>query len=294
MIDIPKLRKIWALTKSANAGEAAAARGRAEVLVRKHGKTLADVEGLLAEAPPQNEWRGFSGRNPFEGFDDWMEREQPGYKAKATAAAEAKRQAKAAYLQSVILKYGSIDAGKAASPLEASVDLAAHPFRTVIKKKFANGVFPTESLSGWTGFLDGDLPQTVKKALSAVDTSIMESIVKAKAEYDWWEERDRELGALYGDTIGDTYLSLACQVRRDLVCDLLKTGLRARDLQDVLARQRYLIESGHTDEAVERAVLADLEHLAKLEQDRRSKPMHSKQQREQTQRDLFGDEKGVK
>jgi hypothetical protein len=124
----------------------------------------------------------------------------------------------------------------------------------------------------WIDNIDGhaprllqfDMPPHVKEALSAA-YPLPVTIGEAKAEYDYWERRDRELGLVLEDT-SDTQLDASAYARQEIVRGLLETGLRAQSLADIVIRLRYLSASESTigmPEMVE-ATLADAEHLAAM------------------------------
>lgn len=79
-LDAAKFRKVHALmTGGATAGERAAAKARAETMATRAGMSLKDaVSSLDAKVAAQP-------RNIFEGFDDWMEAKEPGWKAQKAA-----------------------------------------------------------------------------------------------------------------------------------------------------------------------------------------------------------------
>lgn len=127
-----------------------------------------------------------------------------------------------------------------------------------VAQKFANGVFECETLDGWDGrILDGEIPERVRQVIRAA-LPFPATITAAKTELDYWVERDRELEAMYDDTISNSYLSLSCQVRSDLVRDAFETGIRARSVEEIEIRQRYLVELECSMPKIERAVLLDL------------------------------------
>ncbi|WP_232847450.1 hypothetical protein [Xanthobacter oligotrophicus] len=79
--DIEKLRKVRGLmTGGATEGERAAARSRAEAIAKAAGLTLAEAMSKLDTAPPPP-----TARSIFDGFDDWMEAKEPGWRAEQAA-----------------------------------------------------------------------------------------------------------------------------------------------------------------------------------------------------------------
>ncbi|SFJ28082.1 helix-turn-helix domain-containing protein [Aerobium aerolatum] len=104
-LDTEKFRKVYALvTGGVTAGERAAAKARAEVMAAKAGMTLKQAVSNL-DAKPSAKPVNF-----FEGFDDWMEQKEPGYKAKNAAARAEREQVRASGRREALSKYGSEEA----------------------------------------------------------------------------------------------------------------------------------------------------------------------------------------
>ena len=269
MIDVAKLRKVHAMTTSPNPHEAAVAWGKVDGILKAGGKSRRHLRGLLGETTEKPADPAPSA-GPFAGFAEWMEQQEPGYGARMAREAAERRQRQKDELAELLRRYGSMEALEADNAMQAAVEAAVAPYKGKVKHRFANGVFEIDGLDGWyDGLFIDRAPDRVKAAI--VDALPMPSTVtEAKAEYDAWEARDRELGLAW-DRLDDTQLSLPCRIRCEMVRQMLDTGLRARSLEEVLVRQRHLVERGHHDEAIERAVLADLEHLAG--EDRASEPV---------------------
>jgi hypothetical protein len=173
----------------------------------------------------------------FAGFDDYMEKQEPGYKARMAAEQVAKKKEAAAYRKAVIAKYGSEDAAKAPNAMERAVDEAVAPFARKVMKKFSNGSFPCNSLDGWTGDFDKkELPKRVEAAIRAA-LPMPTTIAEAKAEVDAWREREDELAAVWEEPEHrGEHLSLGCVARKRLVDDMVDHGLRAGSAADMLTR----------------------------------------------------------
>jgi hypothetical protein len=196
----------------------------------------------------------------FAHFDDHMEAQEPGYKARrAQERAERKRQW-AEYRIAVIAKYGSEDAVKAPTPIEQAIEAAVQPLRRSVR----DGTRALESLDGWHSSTR-EAPDSVRRTVEQA-WPMPSTILEAKAEDDRWLERDDELAAVWGAERGmNSFLSLACQLRQRLVQNLLGNELRAQSVADALARHRYKLALGMHAEEIEQALLADLEHLAEAE-----------------------------
>ncbi len=101
-LDIEKFRKVHSLINGgATAGERAAAKARAEAMAAKAGMTLKQAASNL-DAVSEPEPKGF-----FDGFEDWMEAREPGYKARRSSEREARNNAKAIRRRVLLAKYGS-------------------------------------------------------------------------------------------------------------------------------------------------------------------------------------------
>lgn len=101
-LDVEKFRKVRALMdQGATEGERAAAKARAEALAMKAGMTFAQaVSKLDGDAPAKP-------ANFFDGFDDWMEEREPGYKARCAAARAEKEAADTLLRKEILAKYGT-------------------------------------------------------------------------------------------------------------------------------------------------------------------------------------------
>jgi hypothetical protein len=264
--EIETLRKVDALTRSPNKGEAQAARSRLASLLQKRSKTEADLQSILNPPKPVDPPPSPLGNIFGSGFDDYMEKQEPGYKARMAAEQAAKKKEAAAYRKAVIGKYGSEDAAKAPNAMERAVDEAVAPFARKVMHKFSNGTFPCNSLDGWTGDFDKkELPKRLEAAIRAA-LPLPTTIAEAKAEADAWRERDDELAAIWEEPgYRGEHLSLGCDARKRLVNDMVDHGLRAGSAADMLARLHALLDMemtlGRKDFA---PLLADLEHLAAM------------------------------
>lgn len=258
--DLDKIRKIRPLFDSPAVGEANAARDGAQAILLRYGKTLDDITlgGTDVKKPSPMAW------DLFAGYDDWMEKQEPGDKERMQIKKAKRAREAAAYRTAVISKYGSEEAAKAPVHFEQAVDGAAAPFRRFEMKSYTNGIFETETLDGWdrcSGKKDPGASDHVRHAVEGA-IPLPTTIVDAKVEYDLWRERNRELEAVWNDVFGDNHLSLACTLRQNIIADLIATGLRAQTIDDVIVRHRYLMDYRTHAPDIEQGILADLEHLA--------------------------------
>jgi len=267
-LNLEKLRKVAAMMDSPAEGERAAAMERTRAMLSAAGKSFRDLPDLLGSKPAPATTRTPSSAGDGDGevftfdFGEAMEAKHPGWKAERAREQVEKACKRAAYLKSVIAKYGTKKAAQADDERQRAVERAAAPMLRKVMKKYGNGTFETMTLDGWSGFImDGPVPEHVAAAIKSA-LPFPRTIPEAKREYDYWRERSAELEVLYGDMLRDEYLSLACGVRHDLVRKALETELRAASLDDVRIRQRHLVDSEWSDEKIEAAVMADLDHLA--------------------------------
>jgi Homeodomain-like domain len=252
--DRATLAKVRALFESPVPGEVSAAQGRATTILNKYGRTLGEIDLVLAEpdkAPPTVD------------LFDMMAAASPGMAAWMKGNLEKLARKRADLRARVVTKYGGEEAARQPVPMEQAIEDAAAPFKRRQPKTFANGVFETDTLDGWANMNGEKVPDHVRRAIESA-IPVPTSIREAKAEYDFWRERNDELEAVCSGDGGDTYLSLECALRQTIICDLLETGLRAQTMADVLVRQRYLVTCECDLAEVEQAVMADLEHLAAM------------------------------
>lgn len=124
-LDKARLKKVKALMeRGASDGERAAARSRAESMAAAAGLSLDEALSSL-DADPAPKQRSF-----FDGFDDWMDGREPGYKARE-AAKRAEREARNARSRAELLKrHGTEAALFARTEWEVLLDAAVASFAT--------------------------------------------------------------------------------------------------------------------------------------------------------------------
>jgi hypothetical protein len=268
-LDIEKLRKIAALMDAPYEGERRAAMERTREMLARAGKTFRDLPELLASRPRQQQsasntpapsggvWRS----NIFDGSEIWREERRPRWKAARAREKEEGEQQTELFKAAVLQKYGGKAAALADDERQRAIERAAAPFLWKVPKQYANGIFETETLDGWRPDEIGrSMPQRVAQAVKSA-LPFPATITDAKIELDYWRERDRELGAMYGNDVDDTCLSLACQAREQLVEEAFETGIRAQSVEEIEMRQRYLVEAEFSMPEIARAVLEDLQYL---------------------------------
>lgn len=124
-LDIEKFRKVWRLaTDGATKGERVAAKSRAEAMAARAGMTLQQAVSSLDAKPSARPV------NIFEGFDDWMEQKEPGWKAKQSQERAARNSRDDQRRGEVLAQYGSEEALFRRTELEVALDAAIAPIAT--------------------------------------------------------------------------------------------------------------------------------------------------------------------
>lgn len=257
-LNLDLLNKIWTLAEQGTEGEQAAARNRAEALVKPHGYTLADVpdllltEGYLDDEP-----------EPSAGGFTFCDMSNPAHQ-RAYARAERKRQAawrmaNRAKIDEVLTRYGSEEAVFAHTAEEKAYDAAIKPFH----KKGKAGQCDT-----WDGEHFG--PTAKVRAALATVKPWPDTIPDAIAEYEYWEKLHDDRNIADGNNQYN-YLSQGADFRYWALGDLINKEIEARNISDVIIRLRFQEASQGTynDSA---AILRDLEWLHASENSQRPDP----------------------
>ncbi|MDY8111122.1 winged helix-turn-helix domain-containing protein [Fulvimarina sp. 2208YS6-2-32] len=124
-LDIAKFAKVHSLMNGgATDGERSAARARAEAMASKAGMTLKQAVSSLDAQPKAQPF------NFFEGFDDWMEEKEPGWKAQKAREKAERKSRDDICREEVLARYGSEEALFARTEQEAALDKAIEPLAT--------------------------------------------------------------------------------------------------------------------------------------------------------------------
>ena len=271
-LDTDKLSKLLAMASSTEDGEALNALRLAKTLLAKEGLSFTDLAQSVraagrATAPtaPANTTAAAGGNpfgnpltNPMRSFADWMEERQPGYKDQQAILHADRTRQRALDRAGVLERYGSAEAALAPTELERLVDAAAQPFKREEMKDYLNGRFMTETLDGWWETYKDPPPRVVEAVSGAYP--LPATVSEAKAEYDWWRNRDREIELIEGEG-ADTYLSLAAQAREHVVRRLYRYDLPARTTEEVALRLEADEGDGWQDSELVTAAIADLRRL---------------------------------
>ncbi|GBQ07421.1 hypothetical protein [Acetobacter cerevisiae] len=146
-LHLDRLAKIWALAERGDAGEQAAARNRAEALVKPHGYTVADVpdllltEGYLDDEP-----------QPSAGGFTFYDMSNPAHQRVYAKAEEKKRaawrMANRAKTDEVLARYGSEEAVFAHTAEEKAYDAVIKHFSPSLRVRAALATVKT-----WPGII---------------------------------------------------------------------------------------------------------------------------------------------
>lgn len=254
-LNLDRLAKIWALAERGDAGEQAAARNRAEALVKPHGYTLADVpdllltEGYLDDEP-----------QPSAGGFTFYDMSNPAHQRAYARAEEKKRaawrMANRAKMDEVLARYGSEEAVFAPTAEEQAYDAVIEPFRK------AGGPGKCDT---WDG--EHFSPSVRVRAALASVKPWPDTIPDAIAEYEYWEKLydDRNIADSNGQ---HNYLSQGADFRHWALGDLINKEIEARNISDVIIRLRFQEASQGTYNDSD-AILRDLERLHAAENSQR-------------------------
>ena len=246
-LDLTRLRKIAALMNGgATEGERAAARKAAERIAAAAGMTLAGAMSKL-DAKPQPRQRSF-----FDGFDDWMEEREPGWKAEQ-ARKKREREARDNIERARILqRYGTEEALFARTAWEAALDAAIEPLATWDFWTDKDG-----TRHRFAAMLDGRKPHIGSWHLDDITPAIREAVTTA---YPWpstldsalhevkmWDRLRWDRGLFNGGE-WNHYAEVECRIQ--LLESDLTSARPAASWDDVQARfdwKRYEHERAYID-----------------------------------------------
>lgn len=244
-LDMEKLRKVRALMDGAKTdGERQAAKTKAETLAARAGMTLQQALSRLdasAQSQPVN---------PFDGFADWMEAREPGYKAEQArrrADREAKRLARC---EELLAEYGSEKAVFAPTDLEKRLRRALLPLRE-----------GGDSFKGWVA---GNPTPAMWAAIQAA-APLPDTLQGIWAEHAAWEKlvTDRITFEPYYDAPAHVRARQAALERHmDRTPAPTIEGMRARLAWLAHLNDRGFTRDIHDDEAMISALRADFEAIA--------------------------------
>lgn len=226
-LDTEKFAKIYSLMNSTTYdGEREAARDRAEAVACAAGMTFEEaVDVISAPASPPTD-AAPTMQNPFAGFADYMEKHEPGYKARVAEEARQREEARLKEQADLIERYGSEDAVMAPCEKEALLEKACAHLAEVEEDGYVS------NLDGWGPVSKNeDLPDSVRQAVSQA-YPLPTTVVGAWDEWQYWNSRWHERVTL------EPYLEfhpLPVSARLVVLEELL-FSLAAKTPEDVLAR----------------------------------------------------------
>lgn len=226
-LDTEKFAKIYSLMNSTTYdGEREAARDRAEAVALAAGMTFEEaVEVISAPASPATEVAPTM-QNTFAGFADYMEKHEPGYKARAAEEARKREEVRLKEQADLIERYGSEDAVMAPCEKEALLEKACAHLAEVEEDGYVS------NLDGWGPMSKSiDLPDSVRQAVSQA-YPLPTSVGEAWDEWRYWGHRWHERQTV------EPYLEfhpLPVSARLAVLEELL-FSLPSKALEDVLAR----------------------------------------------------------
>lgn len=111
VFDAEKFVKIYNLMNSTPFdNERDIAKSKAEALANAAGLSFEDAVQVACSVECKDNCASASTHNPFEGFADWMEKQEPGYKARAAEEYRRKQEADMKERCELIDRYGSEEA----------------------------------------------------------------------------------------------------------------------------------------------------------------------------------------
>lgn len=244
-----KVRRL--MTEGATEGERSAGRHAATKMARRAGLTLDQAMSKMDAAQPGKP-KGF-----FEGFDDWCEEREPGYKARQ-AAAKAERDAKrAAEAKRVVAQYGSEDAVFDETERERLLRVALDPLAT----RRAGAAWASE-FAGWSG--GRKIPPEVWAALEAA-YPLPRALAAVWAEYLDWQRLQDDRCVIAGDYTPFLHVEArerALEYLLDTMPDASLEGIGARIAWVQYLAKREWSRDASEDRALAHRLRADFDEMA--------------------------------
>ena len=167
------------------------------------------------------------------GFDDYMERREPGYRARRAMEAAARRQKDSDDLEALIQRYGSREAVLRPSQVETTlveaVRLWAVWYAPPYDPRWIASIDGATTISNWPD-ISGRVRDAIAEALPRPTT-----VTLAYNEVQHWRRRGREIDLICGD-MGDTSLDLSAYFREMFVRRLFSVELRSSNVSEILLR----------------------------------------------------------
>ncbi len=140
---------------------------------------------------------------------------------------------------------------------------AVKPWRRVCERPRQRWTQAISDCDSWIHRWEEKAPAA---ALSAVAGAypMPETIPAAKAEYDYWRQRNDELDAFAEGPSGDIGLDLVAYIRWEMVRRAFEVELISRNLSDLLIRAQYYDAQESLNEDGLKAIWRDIEILEEL------------------------------
>jgi hypothetical protein len=192
--------------------------------------------------------------NIFDGFDDWMEAREPGYKARRAFERERKERERRDRAAALVAAHGSVEAVLAPCAREAALIAAVAAWRKPCAPPHERW---TQSLAGVSPF--DPLPPRVDAALRAA-IPLPATIAEARAEFDYWRRRAHEIADVRPE-LAEYPLDAVAERRMRIVERLIERDLPVETPADLLERFRLHIEREFQDHEMELRLFHDRERL---------------------------------
>lgn len=202
------------------------ARGKAEALARAAGLTFEEAVQVACGVECKDTSESAATYNPFEGFADWMEAQEPGYKARAAEEYRRKQEADMKERSELIDRYGSKEAVFAPCEKEKFIKESCKNLANIDEEYgYVSNLDGWDSLSKWE-----DLPESVRTAVSQA-YKIPNSVEGCWDEILYWSKKYHERHLFEQDYEHDLEV-----LARIVVLEELILSLPAKRPEDVFAR----------------------------------------------------------
>lgn len=266
-LDLDRLRKVRALMdRGATEGERAAARRKAELIAKAAGMSLAEALSKLDMPPPP------PAGNIFDGFDDWMEGKEPGWKARQAAKRAAQDVREARRRHELLAIYGTEAQLFARTERELVLNAAIEPLATWDHWTGGDGAVHRYAVT-----LDGkrplcgiwretDITSAIREAVTGA-YPWPETLVGALREVKEWDSLRFDREVFCSPHEWNHYAEVECRVT--LLEHALECGQPAASWDDVQARfdwkryefERQWIDPTARDDPFLDRLEADFSHL---------------------------------
>jgi len=238
--------------------ERASARAKAEALLTPEVGGFDRALRILA----YQKARSAAPNNPFAGFDEHTEIDNPGHMEGQRAGRAEKLKAWLARRAALIERYGSLKAVEEPCEREASIREAVAPWRVPCEPPDQRW---TRELSGWDSVYNiekapADLRAAVENAYPMPRT-----FEEARAELAYWRGRNEELEHAMGQNgsfLGNYGLDHAAVARMEIVRSIVEHEMRLTTVPEILERYRLHRENDWNDKRIDDALFRDLEAMS--------------------------------